>query len=126
MNSVGRVVPNRGPIVQLSIQRPDDREHEIEALLDTGFNGFLALPSSIIEAFSLSHLGREQVTLANGKVHFARKYEVTVRFAGTVQSVEVVEAGEPIVGMALLRGYDLQVQCVDGGAVRLETHSEED
>jgi clan AA aspartic protease len=125
MTSVGRVVPNRGPIVRLSIQRPDDRDHEIEALLDTGFNGFLALPSSLIEAFSLPHLGREQVTLANGEVHFARKYEVTVRFAGTVQSVEVVEAGEPIVGMALLRGYNLRVQCVDGGAVRLETHSEE-
>ena len=126
MSSVGRVVPSRGPIVQLSIQRPGDREREIEALLDTGFNGFLALPSSLIEEFSLPHLGREQVTLANGRVHFTRKYEVAVRFAGTVQSVEVVEAGEPIVGMALLRGYDLHVQCVDGGAVRLERHSEED
>ena len=69
MTSVGRVVPNRRPIVRLSIQRPDDREHEIEALLDTGFNGFLALPSSLIEAFSLPHLGREQVTLASGKTH---------------------------------------------------------
>lgn len=72
MSSVGRVVPSKGPIVQLSVQRPGNREREIETLLDTGFNGFLALPSSLIEEFSLPHLGREQVTLATGKVHFIR------------------------------------------------------
>jgi len=69
MTSVGRVVASRGPVVRLSVQRPGGRAREIEALLDTGVNGVLALPSSLIEAFSLPHLGREQVTLASGKTH---------------------------------------------------------
>lgn len=55
----------------------------------------------VIESLELQRLGREQVTLASGKPHLVGKYEATLGFGGTVHSVEVVEAGEPLVGMAL-------------------------
>jgi hypothetical protein len=48
------------------------------------------------------------------------KYEATIGFGGAVHSVEVVEAGEPLVGMGLLWGFDLRIQCMYGGQVVLE------
>lgn len=55
----------------------------------------------MIESLGLHRLGREQVTLDGGKTHLVGKYEATLGFGGTVQSVEVVEAGEPLIGMSL-------------------------
>lgn len=55
----------------------------------------------VIEALELQRLGREQVTLASGKTHLVGKYEATIGFGGAAHSVEVVEAGEPLIGMSL-------------------------
>lgn len=112
-------------MVRLVVRGPVETEREIEALLDTGFNGFLALPASLVAELALLPLGREQVTLASGKTQLTRKYEGIVRFAGTVQSVEIVQAGEPLIGMALLWGHDLHVECEAGGSVVVEAHSQE-
>ncbi|MCS3672400.1 clan AA aspartic protease [Salinibacter ruber] len=73
----------------------------MDALLDTGFNGYVALPARVIELLELQRLGREQVTLASGKTHLVGKYKATIGFGGSVHSVEVVEAGEPLIGMSL-------------------------
>lgn len=108
------------------VRGSEDTEREIEALLDTGFNGFLALPAVLIDDLDLRPLGREQITLASGETQLTRKFEGMVRFAETVQPVEIVQAGEPLVGMSLLWGWDLHVQCVDGGRVTVETHSAEE
>ncbi len=86
----------------------------------TGFNGYLALLAHVIESLELHRLGREQVTLASREIHLVGKYEATLGFAGSVHSVEVVEAGEPLVGMGLLWGFDLRIQCMDDGQVVLE------
>ncbi len=43
-----------------------------------------------------------------------------IGFGGSVHSVEVVEAGEPLVGMGLLWGFDLRIQCIDDGQVVLK------
>lgn len=103
MNSIGHVT-TEGPIVRLVVRDSKGTEREIEALLDTGFNGVLALPVSLVDDLTLLPLGREQITLASGETQLTRKYEGTVRFAGTTQPVEIVRAGEPLIGMALLWG----------------------
>ena len=66
-----------------------------------GFNGYVALPARVIELLGLQRLGREQVTLASGKTPLVGKYEATIGFGGAAHSVEVVEAGEPLIGMSL-------------------------
>lgn len=122
MSRIGHVTVE-GPIVRLNVRGPKDTVREVRALLDTGFNGFLALPASLVDKLALRPLGREQITLASGETQFTRKYEGAVRFAGTVQAVEVVQASESLVGMALLWGRDLYIQCVANGSVVVEAHS---
>jgi len=85
--------------------------------MDTGFNGYLALPARLVETLDLQGLGREQVTLASGEVRLTRKYEASVQFAGELYPVEVVVAGESIIGMALLWGHELRIHCKEGGRV---------
>lgn len=122
----------REAVVRLIVQGTGSSNREINATLDTGFNGYLALPARLIEALGLQGLGREQVTLASGEVRLTRKYEASVRLAGMAHPVEVVEAGEALVGMALLWGSNLCIRCaarrlllpfgqgVEGGAVRID------
>ncbi|MCS3827498.1 hypothetical protein GGP85_002968 [Salinibacter ruber] len=55
----------------------------------------------MIESLELHRLGREQVTLASGKTRLMGKYESTLGFGGAIHSVEVIEAGEPLIGMSL-------------------------
>ncbi|WP_251963105.1 hypothetical protein [Salinibacter ruber] len=120
MTSIGRVTGDREVVVPLLVHGQNGGDRQVDALLDTGFNGYLALPAHVIESLELHKLGREQVTLASGEIHLVGKYEATLGFGGAIHSVEVVEAGEPLVGMALLWGFDLHIQCIDGGQVDLE------
>ncbi len=120
MTSIGRVTGDREVVVPLLVRAQNGGDRQVDALLDTGFNGYLALPARVIELLELQRLGREQVTLASGKTHLVGKYEATIGFGGSVHSVEVVEAGEPLVGMGLLWGFDLRIQCIDDGQVVLE------
>ncbi|MCS3940586.1 putative aspartyl protease [Salinibacter ruber] len=101
MTSIGRVTGDREVVVPLLVHAENGADRQVDALLDTGFNGYLALPARVIEALELHRLGREQITLASGEIHLVGKYEATLGFGGTVQSVEVVEAGEPLIGMSL-------------------------
>ena len=58
---VGVVTPDREPIIQIVVHGPSRREHHIEALVDTGFDGWLPLPAETIERLELQRfIGRPQ------------------------------------------------------------------
>ena len=44
----GLVTADRQAIITLTVRGPAGQEHEIEAIVDTGFDGWLSLPSSVI------------------------------------------------------------------------------
>lgn len=123
MMRIGRVTANREALVPIFVRASEGTDREVNALLDTGFNGDLALPDHMIDGLGLQRLGREQVTLASGKTPLVGKYEATLDFGGEVHSVEVVEAGAALIGMRLLQGYDLYVHCVAGGRVAIREPS---
>jgi predicted aspartyl protease len=118
VTSIGRVTGDREAVVPLLVRAQNNAGRQVDALLDTGFNGYLALPLPVIDALDLLPLGREQVTLASGETQLIRKFEGEVRFASTARSVEIVQAGEPLARMALLWGFDLRIECVGGRAGR--------
>ena len=94
----------------------------IDAVVDTGFNGFLTLPSAVIKTLNLPWNASDLVTLGDGSETLFDLYAVTIIWDGQYREVDVAESEtEPLIGMGLLYGYRLQVDAIEGGIVRVET-----
>lgn len=73
----GKVTANRAAVIRLNVIGPTQSQQEVEAVLDTGFNGFLTLASSEVQALELPLAGSRRAILADGSivalnVHLAR------------------------------------------------------
>ena len=49
----GQVTVYREAVISLSVKGPEGQSREIDAVIDTGFNGFLTLPASLIQELGL-------------------------------------------------------------------------
>ena len=117
---IGRVTADGRARVHISVGGTSGAKEEIDALLDTGFNGALALSSAQIATLGLNQRSKTRVVLAGGERRHVPTYRATVQFGTREQTVLVAEAGEPLVGMDLLWEYDLYLQCREGGHVVIE------
>lgn len=108
-------------ILPLVIGGVSGQRQVVDAVIDTGFNGFLSLPSAIIAALDLSWNASDIVTLGDGSETLFDLYAATVIWDGQYREIDVAESEtEPLIGMALLYGYRLQIDAVEGGIVRVE------
>jgi clan AA aspartic protease len=95
-----------------------------DAVIDTGFTGFLSLPTDIIIELGLEWSYRDRATLGDGSETVFDVYNAEIVWNGQLRSIEIDAAEtEPLLGMALLRGYRLQVDTIEGGLVTIETLS---
>ena len=118
---IGSVNANREATIRLLVHGAQGQTQEIEAIIDTGFTGFLTLPLPLIALLGLTWRGYAQAVLADGSLHLFDVYAATVTWDGQARTVEIDAAdSEPLVGMSLIYGYDLRIQAVDGGMVTLE------
>lgn len=116
----GFVTVDREAIVTLVVRGPGDGEAEIDAVVDTGFDGWLSLPSSLISQLGLSWRQRGRALLADGSESIFDTYEGVVVWDGRARRVLVDEVNAaPLIGMSLLGGYELRVQVVSGGNVTI-------
>lgn len=93
-------------------------QEEVEAIIDTGFNGILTLPPPLIATLDLPFHRRGRVILADGSESFFDVHEATVIWDERPRRVAVgATDAKPLIGMSLLNGYELTVQVVDGGSV---------
>ena len=108
-------------VVVLSWLGPAGQAHDIEAVVDTGFTGFLTLPTSLVTELELpfAYIGR--AFLANDDEVSFDVHDVTVLWEGQPRHIKVAAAGvTPLVGMSLLRGHSLYVEVEDGGRVVIQ------
>lgn len=114
-------VLGRQATVSLSIFDIQGRELEIEAVVDTGFSGYLTLPMSTISVLSLPFANYMVSRLADGSQRVMEVYNATVLWDEEDREIEVLGAeGDVLVGTSLMDGYDLQIQFTDAGLVTLE------
>ena len=115
----GRVV-GRYALVPLRVGRPD-RQGEADFFLDTGFAGFLTLPSDAIAKLGLTYVGVQPSLLADSSRTLLSIYRLTILWDDQEREIEVLELeGAPLLGMSLLEGYDVRIQAVDGGLITIE------
>ena len=104
--------------IRLLLHGPGSQEQEIDAVIDTGFNGFLTLSSAPVRQLSLTHLGQSRALLANGQEELLDLYEVTLLWDGHWRAVETDATDtDALVGMALLYRYSVSIEAVEGGQV---------
>jgi clan AA aspartic protease len=117
----GVVTRDRQAIIRLTVRGPTGQEQGIEAVIDTGFDGCLSLPSSVVVLLGLEWRERGRALLADGSESVFDIYEGTVLWDGQVRRIPVHEAETvPLVGMSLLQGYELTVQVEPGGHVTIK------
>ena len=104
--------------IRLRIRGLRGREEEIEAVIDTGFTESLTLPPSVVSALRLRWRSIDRCILADGSEILFDLYIAKVVWDGKERRILVDEADtDPLVGMALLDGYELKMQVREGGKV---------
>ena len=108
-------------VIPLRIQGTEGRTRDIEAVVDTGYSGFLTLPAALVVELGLPFAFMGQALLANDtEVDFDVHY-VTVLWDGQPRDIEADSTGStPLAGMLLLDGHDLNVRVRDGGRVLIQ------
>ena len=115
----GVVNANYEAVITLPVLGPAGQTREVEAVIDTGYNGTLTLPPALVAELAL--VGPSQATLANGVVETFNVHDVTVLWDGMRRDIEADSVGPtPLAGMVLLDSHSLYVEITDGGRVAIQ------
>jgi clan AA aspartic protease len=117
----GVINNNCEAIIKVAVGRIDSPKTAIDAVIDTGFTGFLSLPHSVITDLDLPWHYRDIGTLGDGSEVVFEIYKASVIWDGLNQVVDVAASdSDPLVGMSLIYGFKLQIEAVEGGLVTIE------
>ena len=107
--------------VPLTVQSDSGASELIEFVVDTGFTDDLALPLDIINRLNLRPLeGDVTLTLADGSVANFGWYSAYVLWHGQRREIKALNMeGDPLIGMALLRGSNVSIDALPAGAVTI-------
>jgi clan AA aspartic protease len=111
-------------VVALSLQGPTGQTRDIEAVVDTGYSGFLTLPTTLVAEMGLpfAHVGR--AFLANDDEVSFDVHDATVLWDGLSRRVRVDTTGStPLVGMLMLDGHSLNMEVEIGGRVAIQARA---
>jgi clan AA aspartic protease len=114
---IGHVDPHGRALITVSVRLSDEAAmREIEAWIDTGFNGDLVLPQSQIDALTLPHSGTVKAILADGSKVVLKTYACLIEWFGAERQLEVVaNDGEyPLFFVGLLLEHELHISCRTG------------
>jgi clan AA aspartic protease len=115
------IVRGREALIRLTIRGFRGRQQEIEAVVDSGYTGWLTLPPTAIAALNLRWQTFGRGILADGSVSAFDVCQARVVWDGRVRSVFVDEFdASPLIGMALLRGYEYKMQVRARGKVTIK------
>lgn len=120
----GIVDQNCEATTRLVVGSADSQRQMIDAVIDTGFTGFLTLPLSVITNLNLRLYRPEAGTLGDGSTCIFDVYRGLVIWDGEFRRIDI-NASEtaPLAGMSLLYGYRMQLDAIEGGTVTIQSLS---
>ena len=117
----GHVTGDREAVIQMEVFGLVRGRETVDAVIDTGFNGFMALPGDIIDRLRLQRAGKRRATLADGRTLLLDVFIASVLWHARKRDVLVLRTdGGPLVGMALLFGNRVSLTIVDSGEVTID------
>ena len=117
----GRVSGNQQALIAIDIMDGEGQPRSLEVVLDTGFTGYLTLPSESISQLGLPSVGQRTFELANGELFDFRVYLGSLSWHGRPSDVLVLQSDSvPLLGMALLWGSRITMDALNEGEVTIE------
>ena len=108
------------PRVTLLLPGPTDAV-AVEFIVDTGFDGDLALPSNILRQLDAQPLFLSLRALGDGTLRECPVYQLAWEWNDEPRTVEVLTLEHnPLLGTMLLEGCHLDVDMTEGGEVVIE------
>ncbi|WP_395145094.1 clan AA aspartic protease [Armatimonas sp.] len=99
----------------------DDRHVLLEFVVDTGFEGALALPLALIEQLGLPFELELDSIMADGNAVSTPVHSTTILWQNQLLDVAVLGLGElPLLGTSLLKNYRLTVDFEEQGIVTIQ------
>lgn len=117
---VGRVSADREAVIPVVIQGRSGQTITLEAVIDTGFTGYLTLRPSVIAELQLPFRESVDFTLGDGNIVTFATYTASVIWDDQERNAFALasESG-PLVGISLLYGSRVVMDIVDGGTVEI-------
>jgi len=117
----GTVTSEFEAVLTVELQGAGGESETLRAAVDTGFDGFLTLPSSVIARLGFPFQGLADLVLADGSAVILAVFEAIVIWYGKAIPVSAIESeGGALVGMRLLYGSRLTMDVLENGPVRIE------
>lgn len=107
-------------IIGLTLIGANDQQIRVEAVIDTGFDGWLILSPSLIDKLGYAWRGSCESILADGSNTDLNVYGGVVLWDRRRRNIPAHEAeSTPLLGMRLLEGFELTIQARSGGSVTI-------
>jgi clan AA aspartic protease len=92
----------------------------LSAVVDTGFDGYLCLPTRLAVQLGLELIGEQLIELADGSQRNELLFAGSVRFFGETREVQIMltESEDALIGTSLLNHYQLAIE-FPGGQVKV-------
>ncbi len=92
----------------------------LDAVLDTGFSGYISLPLATITTLQLPFVETRTYSLGNNMRVDFDLHRATVLWDSQQRDILVLASeAHPLVGMSLLKGFRVSLDVIDGGEVRI-------
>jgi clan AA aspartic protease len=121
----GVVNVNGEAIVRIVVGDLGKQRVVVDAIIDTGYTGFLTLPPSTIAELNLPWRGSEEGVLGDGSTQRFDVYSATVIWDGEFRTIKINESNtNSLMGVGLLYGYEVCIKTINGGMVTIKALSE--
>lgn len=117
----GRVNEKLEATLNLQVFGPNGQTGTITVVIDTGYNGSLSLPASIVARLVLPQAASRAVILADTTRRLLNYYSAALEWDGQRREIPVLcVEGDPLLGTALLKNYKLDAAFVVNGKVHIQ------
>lgn len=107
--------------VRFHILDASGQSQAIDGIVDTGFEGFMSLPTATVAVLGLPWIYQDTTQLIDGRIIPIDIYSAIVIWNGKPRIINVQALGvHYLIGMGMLAGHDLAIRVSDGGAVQID------